>query len=128
MAGMDQRVRAHLIGEGIITEQGLTRTPKHRRCPTCREIIYGAIDDLGLDALASAWPVTVAAELAAHMAGRRTWSHVAGQLVARYWDRIETRSANDEPVHVAHTCGIPPPETNTLWMKAPPPEYTNPPF
>ena len=115
---MDTNTKAHLIDAGIITAGGLTHTPRYRRCPqACGLVLLGAINDYGIDTWLDPYPVTVAAELAALMAGRRTYACVERELILRDAWRISHRNADVEPAWVEHHCGSPPFEINYRHVK-----------
>lgn len=108
---MPAHVQATLIADGVMSEDRLTRTAKPRRCPTCRQMILAAIDDLGFDAWADPRPVTPLGELQALTSGRRTWSHTMGGLDARDAPFIAYLPADRLDVHGEHRCGAPPVQT-----------------
>lgn len=126
---MDTYLRAHLIAEGHITETGLTRTPRFRHCQRgCGLLLLGAINDFGTDTWLDPYPVTVPAELAALMAGRRTYAVIERELVQRDAWRISHRDADREPAWVEHRCGSPPFPINYRHVKkARKADYSGPP-
>lgn len=115
---MDTATRGHLIDEGVVTPGGLTHTPKYRRCPkACGLVLLGAINDFGVDTWLDPYPVTIPGELAALMAGRRTFATVERELFLRDAWRIRARNADREPVWVEHRCGSPPFDINYRHVK-----------
>lgn len=75
------------------------------RCPRCKAPTLTGPDDLGLLTHADPTPVTRTAELALHLAGRRTYAVERGELVAR--DRWRIRHQARTAVVPEHTCGQP---------------------
>jgi hypothetical protein len=126
---MDTHVKRHLINEGHLSETGLTRHPRYRHCQRgCGLLLLAAINDFGQDAWLDPYPVTVAAELQALMAGRTSYTVIERELVSRDAWRIRGRNADREPAWVEHRCGIPPFEINYRHVKkAIRPDYSQPP-
>ncbi len=115
---MKPRVQAHLITQGVLTETGLTRTARPRRCPRCRAVVLACIDTNGIDAWTDPTPVDPHGELLAILAGRRTWHRTVtgGGLAPRIAPTITAKPADRVTVHVEHRCGDP----------TPPPSPTDP--
>lgn len=116
---MKDHVRQHLISEGVLTEQNVTRTPKQRHCRDCGRVVIAAITDLGFEVAVEPFPTTPAGELQVLMGGGETyWVADHGEMVWRSQHRISYRNANEECTHARHECGKSPPETNPLFRKA----------
>lgn len=105
---MAEWLRRHLVDTGILTESGLSRTARPRRCPRCRAVTVAAIDDNGLESWADPHPIDAQAEADAALAGIPTWELWAGrELVRRDVYRITGRPAGLDqrrPVLAAHRC------------------------
>ena len=124
---MKDHVRQHLINDGVLTEQNVTRTPKQRHCRDCGRVVIAAITDLGFEVAVEPSATTTLGELTTLMNGGETYAQVAGQLVWRSSHRINYRSPDEEQTHAMHECGKAPPEKNPLFeVKANPrTEYTD---
>jgi hypothetical protein len=115
---MDTYLKRHLIGEGHLSETGLTHRPRLRHCQRgCGLVLLAAINDYGLDTWLDPYPVTIAAELAALLDGRATYTQCENELVLRDAWRISRRNADREPAWVEHRCGSPPFEINYRHVK-----------
>ncbi|WP_346007273.1 hypothetical protein [Janibacter terrae] len=111
-----QRVREHLINDGVMTEQNVTRTPKPRHCLHCGRAVIAAITDLGFEVAVEPTPTTPLGELHVLLAGGATYTLLPwGEMVHRDKRRITHRDANNERVHAQHQCGNAPPEINPLF-------------
>lgn len=100
-----QRVLDHLIADGTITEQGVTRTARSRHCRTCRRVVLAAITDLGFEIALDPPALTPLGELQAQAAGVHTYAVLPwGEMVRRTIGRITRRNAADEECHAQHEC------------------------
>ncbi|WP_191565147.1 hypothetical protein [Janibacter melonis] len=100
-----QRVLDHLIADGTITEQGVTRTARNRHCRSCRRIVLAAITDLGIEIALDPPALTPLGELQAHTAGVHTYAVLPwGEMVRRTPSRITHRDAAHEESHAQHEC------------------------
>lgn len=115
--GVKGHVRQHLINDGVLTEQNVTRTPRQRHCRDCGRIVIAAITDLGFEAAVEPTPTTPAGELHVLLTGGRTYALVYGELVWRNHHRIEHRDANNETTHAMHECGKAPPEIHPAFLE-----------
>ncbi len=102
---MDAWLRRKLIDDGTMTEDGVTKRARQRH-HVCGMLVLAGIDDLSIEAIADPWPVTVADELAALLAGRCTWTLIGEEMVYRAAHRIRYRNADEEPAYVEHICGV----------------------
>lgn len=111
-------IQEHLINDGVMTEQGVTRTPKPRHCRDCGAAVIAAITDLGLEVAVHPTPTTPGGELGALMAGSATYALLDhGEMVHRDQYRIAKRNADQECTYIQHVCGMPQPERNTHFIK-----------
>ena len=117
---MKDHVRQHLISEGVLTEQNVTRTPKPRHCRDCGRVVIAAITDLGFEVSVEPYPTTTAGELDVLMGGGETFALLDhGEMVWRSQHRIGYASPDKERTHARHECGKAPPERNpTSTVKA----------
>lgn len=108
-----QRVKRTLIAKGLMDHQGVTATPKARHCRRCGAAVIAAIDDDGLTTAVDPHPTTVAGELAALLAGIRTYTHIPGyRLLHRRAGRIRMNDPDEYDVLIGHRCRNPPPPIN----------------
>ena len=113
-----QQVKAHLLGEALMSETGVLRKPRMRHCRRgCGLVLFAGLDDMGLEAWCWPHPTTVPGELGALMAGLVTFGHVDGELVRRCHRRITWRDADREAVYVQHRCADPPPPVSELHRR-----------
>ena len=112
-----KRVRDHLVNDGAMTEQGVTRTPNPRHCRDCGRAVIAAIDANGFETAVEPTPTTPAGELGVLLAGGRTYALIHGGMHYRNARRIEYHDANSENVHAMHQCGKPPPETHPEFLE-----------
>lgn len=111
-------IQNHLRAEGLMSDTGLTRKPRHRHCKQgCGLILLAGMDDLGRDTWCWPHPTTVPGELAALMGGERTLTICDGELVCRDVRRIGWKDADREATYVTHTCGATPPPVNEMHVK-----------
>lgn len=90
------RLRAHLITTGVITESGVSRAAKLRACTHCGHPVIRALDGdvLAFDVSCDPDPIDPLGEVLALAAGRRTY------------DAIPTKTRLElEPRHPAHITG-----------------------
>lgn len=98
-------IQQSLINQGVMTEQGVTRTPRQRHCSGCGRVVVAAITDLGFEVAVDPLPLTIEGELDALVAGRETYALLDhGELVWRNHHRITFRSADEEQAHALHEC------------------------
>ena len=115
---MKDHVRQHLISEGVLTEQNVTRTPKPRHCRDCGRVVIAAITDLGFEIAVEPSATTPAGELDTLLSGGMTFALLDhGEMVWRDQRRITYRNADRERTHARHECGKSPPEVNPLFVK-----------
>lgn len=115
---MKDHVRQHLINDGVLTEQNVTRTPRQRHCRHCGRVVIAAITDLGFEIAVEPMATTPAGELTALMNGGETYALLDhGELVWRSQHRIAYATPNKERTHAMHECGKAPPETNPLFIR-----------
>lgn len=129
-SAMLPHVRRALIANGVISDTGLTRNARYRRCRRgCGLILLAAIDDLGIDAWAWPNPTTTGGELTALLSGLTTWANPDARLLHRTSSKITHRPAHTERVYVQHRCTDPQPETNsaTVIAKRNTADYSQPP-
>lgn len=114
---METWLRDHLIASGAMTESGLTRRAKPRRCNRCNAVVV-----VGLDADVCAFevrvdpqPLNAAGELLALLEGRRTLTlhgAASGRMLDPRWpEHIRTAPAGTTPREDAlreHRCDTPP--------------------
>lgn len=83
-------VEAHLIRNGTISPDGITRRAQPRRCPDCRAPLLIGLDAdrCALRADVDPRPITALGELLAQLEGRRTYAlnSNGGRLVLDYRD------------------------------------------
>lgn len=127
--GMKPYIRQHLINDGAITEQNVTRTPKQRHCAGCGRVVIAAITDTGFEIAVEPHPTTTAGELDVLMAGGETFALLDhGEMVWRSQHRINYASPDKERTHARHECGKAPPEINpTFAVKARRIDFDGPP-
>lgn len=118
--GMNQRTRALLINQGVMTETGLTAKARHRHCKRGCGLVLLAGTWLGLEAWCDPWPITTKGELDALMAGRHTYTYstLTLGLDFRGHHTIATKSPERYDVHAEHRCGQPHPDVNWLRVRA----------
>ncbi len=101
-------LRRQLVDTGHLTDDGLTRSARLRRCPRCRRPVLAGIDNNGLDAWADPAPLDADGEARALLDGRHTWDLFARtDLVFRTSMSIRHRPAGsdpDRPVLAMHAC------------------------
>lgn len=105
----------HLVRSGALTESGLTRRARPRRCPGCGTWTLAGLDAdvCALEAHADPTPLTPLGEVAALLGGVRTVELVNSggrhQLEQRLPDHIEGRPACSGRFDVLalHRCGQP---------------------
>lgn len=115
---MKRHVRQHLISEGVLTEQNVTRTPKPRHCRDCGRVVIAAITDLGFEVAVEPSATAPAGELATLLSGGETYALLDhGEMVWRDQRRITYRNADRERTHARHECGKGPPEVNPLFVE-----------
>lgn len=107
--------RDHLIADGTMTEQGVTRTPKPRHCRHCGRAVIAAITVDGFEVAVEPFPTTIAGELHTLMAGGQTYALLPDAMILRSWWRIKGADANSETVHAKHECGKAPPEIHPAY-------------
>lgn len=94
--------------------QGVPVSAERRRCERCRAEVIVGITELGFDVILDPRELDPAAELAALVAGGRTFTHHtwADAITHRYARVIRERPAMSRPrqaVLAAHRCGQPAP-------------------
>jgi hypothetical protein len=105
----------------------ITSKPKPEQCPRCGRLQLIGHDE-GLRYRVEPVPLHAHAELAARLAGRRTYAVIAGQLALRDQDRITgDRRRGRPPVIATHSCARPTPPADvdqahvaavTRWLAA----------
>ena len=123
-----QAIKARLVADGQMSDQGVTRTPKQRHCRDCGRVVIAAITDLGFEVAVEPSATTTFGELTALMNGGETYALLDhGEMVWRSQHRIAYASPDKERTHAMHECGKAPPERNSLFeIKAKPrTEYTD---
>lgn len=120
---MDPWLRRHLANTGVMTEEGITRKARPRRCRRCNAVIIVGLDadQCAVQVHADPTPLNAAGELLALAEGRRTLS----LLVTGGGRVLEPRRPEDirrlppqapgvrEDVLREHRCGTPPPPEPT---------------
>lgn len=136
-------LKQHLIDAGHLTETGLTRTARPRRCRSCNQPVIAGLDNdrCALEVHADPVPLSALGEALALLEGRRTvaLAHEGGRWVIHVRDdfQIRGRPAGTTPrwdVLRSHVCGSNPPTgpatapssypntgSNTLPPNSPPP-------
>lgn len=127
-----QAIKARLVADGQMSDQGVTRTPKARHCRDCGRSVIAAITDLGFEIAVEPMATTPAGEFTALMNGGETYALLDhGEMVWRSQHRIAYATPNKERTHAMHECEKAPPEKNPIFgQKAKPVtvETDNPPF
>lgn len=119
MTSLPPAAKRALIAKGLMDDQGVTARPRQRHCRRCGAAVIAALADT-LTVAVHPTPTTVAGELAALLAGARTYQ-VWGSSMS-YRDHWVIRAAVNHPdvvdVHVAHSCGMAAPEANPKRMRS----------
>lgn len=131
----------HLRATGALTETGLSRRARPRRCYRCRAWTVTGLDAdvLALEAACDPTPLSALGEVLALATGRRTVDLVATrgrlELEQRWADHIAAfpPGSGHGDVLAEHRCGLPVPDSWAAPSTHPPPRRaaavpTDPPF
>lgn len=114
LQGRSNRLLAHLIRTGVVTETGISRRASARRCHRCQLYTVAGLDDdrCALEAQCDPRPLTAAGEATAIVSGLRTFSLTwrgRYELDARTYREIRSKPAGSTPRHdvlAEHQCDL----------------------
>jgi hypothetical protein len=118
-------LKDHLVQAGHISEAGLTRKARVRRC-RCGASTIAGIDNNGLDTWLIPTEINTLGEVMALVEQRGTWEMRGQQLIRRHQFNIRARPAGTDstrPVFAAHKCGEPIPAE---WLHSRPRQIPEP--
>lgn len=102
-----KQLTQHLINQGHLTDQGLTRQARQRPCPRCRNPAIAGININGKDTWLDPQPIDAPTELRLLLDGQTTYSiHAQRDIVPRdkHWIRAYPPGHPHRPTHQQHHC------------------------
>lgn len=106
---LDPYVFRHLVNQGVMTRDRVTRKPTPRACRDCHTPVIAVLTDETPTTRLDLTPhfLTPLGELQAALAGAPTFEWSDGVIFTRYPERVRGRPANTARALVAHSCNGP---------------------